>query len=179
MSRSCQGISWTRAVGRSVNYLGHPTCPDVRDYPAAYGPRATVYNRLNRWSRCGFRRAMLTRLAKAGWAGNAAVLNSGYGRAFHLTNGCGKGARTQVIGTSRNGQTTKIHVLTGVFGRQDVLLLTLSNAHGATIGRGFGPNLSPKRRQGLRLGLATHRHTLERHHARLPEQPRPRTSGPP
>ncbi len=36
--------------------------------PAAYGPRTTVYNRFNRWSRRGFWKAMLTALAEApGW----------------------------------------------------------------------------------------------------------------
>ena len=30
-----------------------------RDCPAAYGPRTTVYNRFNRWSRRGFWKAML------------------------------------------------------------------------------------------------------------------------
>ena len=41
-----------------------------RDCPASYGPRTTVYNRFNRWSRRGFWKAMLAALAKAGWAGD-------------------------------------------------------------------------------------------------------------
>src|SRR5919202_1158336 len=52
-----------------------------RDCPAAYGPRTTVYNRFNRWSRRGFWKAMLAALAKAGWAGDAAALDSSYVRA--------------------------------------------------------------------------------------------------
>ncbi len=36
------------------------------DYPAAYGPSTTVYNRFNRWSRRGFWTAMLAALAKGG-----------------------------------------------------------------------------------------------------------------
>ncbi len=63
-----------------------------RDCPAAYGPRTTVYNRFNRWSRRGFWKAMLTALAKAGWAGDAAALDSSYVRAHRSAHG-GKGGR--------------------------------------------------------------------------------------
>ena len=51
------------------------------DCPAAYGPPTIVYNRFNRWSRRGFWRAMLAALAKAGWAGDAAALDSTYVKA--------------------------------------------------------------------------------------------------
>jgi transposase len=63
-----------------------------RDCPAAYGPRTTVYNRFNRWSRRGFWKAMLTALAKAGWAGDAAALDSSYVRAHRSAHG-GKGGQ--------------------------------------------------------------------------------------
>ena len=61
-----------------------------RDCPAAYGPRTTVYNRFNRWSRRGFWRAMLVSLAKAGWAGDAAAIDSTYVKAHRSAHG-GKG----------------------------------------------------------------------------------------
>lgn len=61
-----------------------------RDCPAAYGKRTTVYNRFNRWSRRGFWRAMLSALAKAGWAGDAAAIDSSYVRAHRSAHG-GKG----------------------------------------------------------------------------------------
>ena len=60
------------------------------DCPAEYGPPTTVYNRFNRWSRRGFWRAMLAALAKAGWAGDAAALDSTYVRAHRCAHG-GKG----------------------------------------------------------------------------------------
>ncbi len=63
-----------------------------RDCPAAYRPRTTVYNRFNRWSRRGFWTAMLAALAKAGWAGDAAALDSSYVRAHRSAHG-GKGRR--------------------------------------------------------------------------------------
>ena len=60
------------------------------DCPAEYGPSTTVYNRFNRWSRRGFWRAMLSALAKAAWAGDAAALDSTYVRAHRSAHG-GKG----------------------------------------------------------------------------------------
>jgi transposase len=63
-----------------------------RDCPAEYGPRTTVDNRFNRWSRRGFWKAMLADLAKAGWAGDAAALDSTYVRAHRSAHG-GKGGR--------------------------------------------------------------------------------------
>ena len=61
-----------------------------RDCPAAYGPRTSVYNRFNGWSRRGFGRAMLSALAKAGRAGDAVALDSTYVRAHRSAHG-GKG----------------------------------------------------------------------------------------
>lgn len=58
-----------------------------RDCPVAYDPRATVYNRFNRWSRRGFRKAMLAALAKAGWAGDTAAFDSSYVRAHRCAHG--------------------------------------------------------------------------------------------
>ena len=61
-----------------------------RDCPRTYGPRTTVYNRFNRWSRRGFWRAMLAALAKAGWSGDAAAIDSTYVKAHRSAHG-GKG----------------------------------------------------------------------------------------
>ena len=63
-----------------------------RDCPSEYGPRTSVYNRFNRWSRRGFWKAMLAALAKAGWAGDAAAIDSTYVRAHRSAHG-GKGGR--------------------------------------------------------------------------------------
>lgn len=61
-----------------------------RDCPSAYGKRTTVYNRFNRWSRRGFWKAMLADLAKSGWAGDAAAIDSSYVKAHRSAHG-GKG----------------------------------------------------------------------------------------
>jgi len=63
-----------------------------RDCPPEYSPRTTVYNRHNRWSRCGFWRAILTVLAEAGWVAETTALDSTYVRAHRSAHG-GKGAR--------------------------------------------------------------------------------------
>ena len=63
-----------------------------RDCPEAYGPRTTVYNRYNRWSRRGFWRAMLAALAEAGWIAETVALDSTYVKAHRSAHG-GKGGR--------------------------------------------------------------------------------------
>ncbi|WP_409568417.1 IS5 family transposase [Methylobacterium sp. J-072] len=103
-----------------------------RDCPAAYGPRTTVHNRVNRCSPRGFWKAMLAALAKAGWSGEATAIDSTDVQAHRSAHGGKGGARTQAIGPSRGGRTTKIHALTDVLGRPGVLLLTPGNASDVT-----------------------------------------------
>ena len=61
-----------------------------RDVPAADGPAPPGDNRLNRRSRRGFWRAMLTALAEAGWIAQTAAIDSTYARAHRCAHG-GKG----------------------------------------------------------------------------------------
>lgn len=51
-----------------------------RDCPSEYGPRTTVYNRFNRWSRRGFWRAMWS--CPLAWCSSLrATTSAGWGRA--------------------------------------------------------------------------------------------------
>lgn len=99
-----------------------------RDCPSEYGPRTTVYNRFNRWSRRGFWKAMLSAVAKAGWVREAAAIDATYVKEHRSAQGGKRGATAQAIGRSRGGQTTKIHALIDMLGRRGVLLLTPGNA---------------------------------------------------
>src|SRR4051794_7133773 len=74
-----------------------------RDCPFEYGPRTTVYNGFNRWSRRGFWRTMLAALAKAGWAAETAPLDRAATPRHTAPPTGGKGARAQAIGPSRGG----------------------------------------------------------------------------
>ena len=69
-----------------------------RDCPAEYGPRTTVYNRFNRWSRRGFWRAMLAALAEAGWIAETAALDSTYVRAHRSAHGAKGGPKRRPSG---------------------------------------------------------------------------------
>lgn len=102
-----------------------------RGCEVAYGLRITVYNDFNRWSRPGFREAMLSVLANAGWAGDGAVLDSNQVRAHRSALG-GKGARMQAVGQSRGVQTSKSYAVTDALRRPDVLLLTPGNINDVT-----------------------------------------------
>ena len=73
-----------------------------RDCPAEYGPRTTVYNRFNRWSRRGFWKAMLAALAKAGWVAESAAIDATYVKAHRSAQG-GKGGRRRRPSALRGG----------------------------------------------------------------------------
>jgi transposase len=70
-----------------------------RDWPAEYGPVTTICNRVNRWSRCGFWRAMLAAPAEEGWTAETASLDSTY-----------VGARRSAHG-SKGGQDASVDTL--------------------------------------------------------------------
>lgn len=123
-----QGSARTRAEGRPAEDLAArsfgsgilhvPTSGcRWRDCPAACGPRTTVYNRFNRSSRRGSPKAVLADRTKAGWAGDAAALDSTSVRAHRSADG-GKGVREHRHRVLARRSDTKIHALTDVFGRR-------------------------------------------------------------
>ena len=92
-----------------------------RDCPSM-GPRTTIYNRFDRWSRRRIWQQMLKTLVTSGWIDASVAINSTYVKA-HRSADSGKGGKAQAIGPWRGGQTTKIHVLTDVLGRPAVIHL--------------------------------------------------------
>ncbi len=84
--------------GRPHHPVGHPARHQVRlpleGLPERVRPHTTVYNRFNRWARRRFRTGMLEALAKAGWSGEAAALDSTYVRAQRAAHGGKGGPRT-------------------------------------------------------------------------------------
>jgi transposase len=87
-----------------------------RDCPSAYGPRTTIYNRFNRWSRRRIWQRILQALVEAGWIEATASNDAAYGRLIAPPMAV-KGGEERAIGLSRGGQTTKIHILADVPGR--------------------------------------------------------------
>ena len=63
-----------------------------RGLPKEYGPRTTVYNRYNRWSRRGLWQRLLAALVGAGAAPEMAMIDSSAVKA-HLSASGGKGGR--------------------------------------------------------------------------------------
>ncbi|QBJ25707.1 IS5 family transposase [Haematobacter massiliensis] len=104
-----------------------------QDCPAEYGPSTTVYNRFNRWSHKRFWLKLLEALADAGAVTRSTSIDSTYVKAQRSAFGGKGGARTQGIGPSRGGQTTKVHALTDVVGRPFALILTPGNVSDITV----------------------------------------------
>jgi transposase len=73
-----------------------------------------------------------------------------------------KGAKTQAIGLSRGGQTTKIHVLTDVLGRPAVIRLTPGNVSDIRVADNLIAAAGPVRRLIADRGYDANRlrHTL-------------------
>ena len=93
------------------------------DAPPVYGPRKTLYNRFVRWAAKGVWTNIFHTLASAGTAGG------GVDRQFRrqsppLRGRRKRGERSQAIGRSRGGRTTKIHALTDLACRPIAFLLT-------------------------------------------------------
>nr|WP_288410779.1 IS5 family transposase [uncultured Sphingomonas sp.] len=97
------------------------------DCPADYGPSTTIYNRFNRWSRRGFWLKLLDALVDAGVVTKSTAIDSTYIKAQRAAFGGKGGGKTQAIGRSRGGWTTKIHALTDVIGHPYALMLTAGN----------------------------------------------------
>lgn len=78
-----------------------------RDLPERYGPYTTAYNRFNRWSRRGIWRQIFDQVAARSRVG-LYFIDSTIVKAHRCASG-GKGEKSQAIGISRGGRTTKIH----------------------------------------------------------------------
>ncbi len=82
-----------------------------RDCPREYGPHTTIYNRFNRWSKRGRWRVIFEALAKLGKDAVALSLDFDLDQSSPLRLRRKRGERTQAIGRSRGGRSTKIHAL--------------------------------------------------------------------
>ena len=81
------------------------------DAPDVYGPRKTLYNRFVRWAAKGVWVDVFYALASAGGPPAEALIDSSAVKAHRCASGGKGGERTQAIGRSRGGRTTKIHAL--------------------------------------------------------------------
>ena len=64
-----------------------------RDCPSEYGPKTTIYNRFNRWSRRKIWQNMLDRLINAGHLGGTVAVDSTYIKAHRSAAGAPKKRR--------------------------------------------------------------------------------------
>ena len=76
----------------------------------------TVYNRFNRWSKCGLWQELIAELAAAG-PPVIAMIDSAAVRAHRSASSAKGREQGEAIGRSRGGRTTKIHTLCDTEGR--------------------------------------------------------------
>jgi transposase len=92
--------------------------------PTVYGPRKALYNRFQRWTAKGVWADVFHALASAGGPPEEVLTDSSAVKAHRCAAGGKRGERSQAIGRSRGGRTTKVHALTDACCRPIALLLT-------------------------------------------------------
>ena len=98
-----------------------------RDLPVCYGPRTTCYNRFVRWRRAGVWRRIMDSLAAAHDA-HVQMIDTSVVR-VHQHAACIARNRSQSMGRSRGGLTSKIHAVVDANGLPVRLGLTAGEAH--------------------------------------------------
>ena len=98
-----------------------------RDLPVCYGPRTTCYNRFVRWRRAGVWGRIMDSLAAAHDAA-VQMIDTSIVR-VHQHAACISRNRSQSMGRSRGGLTSKIHAVVDTNGLPVRLGLTAGEAH--------------------------------------------------
>lgn len=103
------------------------------DCPKEYGPSSMIYNCFNRWSRKRFWADLVEALATSGAVTKSTSIDSTLRQDASIRSRGKRGAKNQAIGSSRGGQTTKVHALTDIIGRPFVFMLTGGNVADSTV----------------------------------------------
>ncbi|WP_299730664.1 IS5 family transposase [uncultured Tateyamaria sp.] len=87
--------------------------------PAAYGPPKTLYNRWKRWSRMGVFATITTELAAQAQETEIVMIDATHTKAHRTASSLGgsKGGRGRLIGRTKGGLNSKLHVLADAKGR--------------------------------------------------------------
>ena len=94
------------------------------DAPARYGPRKTLYNRFVRWAAKARLDRAVSRPGDGGRSAGSGAARLSSGQGASVCQWRQRGERSQAIGRSRGGRTTKIHALTDDIGRPLAFVLT-------------------------------------------------------
>ena len=106
-----------------------------RDLPICYGPRTTCYNRFVRWRRAGVWDRIMDSLAAAHDAA-VQMIDTSIVR-VHQHAACIARNRSQSMGRSRGGLTSKIHAVVDTNGLPVRLALTAGEAHDNRLAQSF------------------------------------------
>jgi transposase len=98
-----------------------------RDLPGSFGPYTTCYNRFVRWRRAGIWDRIMDTLTTAHDAA-VQMIDTSIVR-VHQQGACIAGNKEQLMGRSRGGLTSKIHVVVDITGLPVRLALSTGEAH--------------------------------------------------
>jgi transposase len=98
-----------------------------RDLPGSFGPYTTCYNRFVRWRRAGIWDRIMDTLTTAHDAA-VQMIDTSIVR-VHQQGACIAGNKKQLMGRSRGGLTSKIHVVVEITGLPVRLALSTGEAH--------------------------------------------------
>ena len=115
------------------------------DAPLEYGPRKTLYNRFVRWARARSTSVCIWNLRARRHAGRSLAGQHAYqGPPVDQRQAAKKGG-SRVIGTSRGGRNTKIHLIADAHGRPKVIALTGGERHDSVPAQAMLARLPPDR----------------------------------
>ncbi|MEO0762869.1 MAG: IS5 family transposase [Pseudomonadota bacterium] len=97
-----------------------------KDAPAAYGRPKTLYNRWKRWSRLGVFARIMTELSGEARDLEGVMIDATHLKAHRTASSMGrsKGGRGRLIGRTKGGLNSKLHVLSDAKGRPISMFLT-------------------------------------------------------
>lgn len=105
-----------------------------RDLPADFGAWKTVYNRFNNWSKSGIWNSVFIYI-RGELDDEWNFMDGSYIKAHQHASGGLEASEIKTIGTSRGGNTTKIHMLTDAHGNPVKFEITAGNIHDVSKGK--------------------------------------------
>lgn len=104
-----------------------------RQLPEIYGKWTTVYSRFKRWSEAGIFQKIFYILSRKLYKRYIGMIDSTYVKAHRTASSMAADKKPRLIGRSRGGLTTKIHMLADVDGKPRDVIITGGEVHDSKV----------------------------------------------